>query len=349
MRSAAIPPLVAVPDVRLRARVVRRTPLFYQGGADPALDRPAHVRAGSGVAWFGERLVVVQDDANFLAFVDPGTGETRAVALPAGEDGRRQFDDGRGNKHHKLDLEAVFSMPGPDGEWELVALGSGSTSRREQIITATGRDETDVTVAVCHAHELYAALRADPEFAPGELNVEGAIYLGGVVRLFGRGNGASRDGRGSRNAVGTLSVDALHAYLHGGGRVPHLDHVQPYELGRIDDLALGFTDATVAADGRTVLFAAAAEDSPDATRDGRVAGSALGVLGMGGTVRWTPLVGAHEAESFVAKVEGIVAVPNDPRRLYAVIDLDDADAPSELCEVVLEGPWDDVGAGESGR
>ena len=346
MSSATVSPLVAAPDVRLRARVVRRTPLFYLGGADPALDRPAHVRAGSGVAWFGARLVVVQDDANFLAFVDPRTGETRAVPLPAGEDGRRQFGDGRGNKHHKLDLEAVFSIPGRDGGWELVALGSGSTPRREQIITATGRDETDVTVTVCHAHELYAALRADPEFAPGELNVEGAVYLDGTVRLFGRGNGAAREGRSSRNAVGWVVADGLHAYLRGGGPVPHLANVQPYELGRLDDLALGFTDATVATDGHTVLFAAAAEDSPDATRDGRVAGSALGVLDPGGTVRWTPLVGASDAESFVAKVEGIVATPGDAYRLFAVIDLDDPDAPSELCEVVLEGPWYGMGDGD---
>ena len=38
-------------DDRCSARVVSRRGLFYRAGADPALDRPAHVRAASGVAW----------------------------------------------------------------------------------------------------------------------------------------------------------------------------------------------------------------------------------------------------------------------------------------------------------
>ena len=35
----------AVQDGRLTARIVERRPLFYDGGASSAEDRPAHVRA----------------------------------------------------------------------------------------------------------------------------------------------------------------------------------------------------------------------------------------------------------------------------------------------------------------
>jgi hypothetical protein len=45
-----IPTHRATPDPALEARVLSRTPLRYAEGADPDLDRPAHVRAGSSLA-----------------------------------------------------------------------------------------------------------------------------------------------------------------------------------------------------------------------------------------------------------------------------------------------------------
>lgn len=335
MRSTTKPPLHATPDPTLAARVVRRTPLRYRDGPHAGLDRPGHVRAGSGLAHVGGRLVVVQDDANFLAVVDPDSGEADAVPLPAGEDGRRQFDDTRGNKHHKLDLEAVFVAPNAHGESLVVAIGSGSTDRRERIVVASWRDAAAPVVTVCDASALYSALRADADFAPGELNVEGAVYVDGVVRLFARGNGAASAGR---SATCEVDWNALRTYLMDGGTVPSPTRATGYLLGELDGLALGFTDGAMAADGQTVLFAAAAEDSPDATRDGRVAGSVIGALGTGGSARWALL---HDATggATIAKVEGIVAVPNSPGRLYAVVDQDDPEVPSELCTVELDGSW----------
>src|SRR3712207_3817046 len=94
----ALQRVLARHDPALETRVVRRLPMRYAAGADATLDRPAHVRAASGLVWHGPRLVVVQDDTNFLALVDPATGLAESIALPAGEGGRRQFDDGRGNK-----------------------------------------------------------------------------------------------------------------------------------------------------------------------------------------------------------------------------------------------------------
>src|SRR5688500_6401908 len=95
----------------LVARVTRCIPMTYAAGADLSADRPAHVRAASGLAWFGDRLAVVQDDANFIALVDPATGLTDAVPLPPGPGGIRPFDDSRGHKADKLDLEAIVCLP----------------------------------------------------------------------------------------------------------------------------------------------------------------------------------------------------------------------------------------------
>src|SRR4051812_48789008 len=110
-------------DPACSAPIVARRGLHYDEGAAPGLDRPAHVRAASSTAWLGARLAIVQDDANFIALVDPRTGAASSITLPAGADGKRLFDDLRGTKHAKQDLEACFSFSDA-GKWQLIALGS---------------------------------------------------------------------------------------------------------------------------------------------------------------------------------------------------------------------------------
>lgn len=334
--------------------MVRSTPLLYAGGADPVLDRSAHVRAGSGLVWAGARLMVVQDDANFVALVDPASGTVTARTLPAGDGGRRQFDDASGNKAHKLDLEAVVSIPPGDGRPLVVAFGSGSTSRRERVVTLRGMDETDgrELVAVHVASAFYELLRAAIPFAGSELNVEGAVYLrqahGGRLRLFNRGNGARRAGVEPTNATCDVEWRALAAHLARpdvSAPPPPTDVVQ-YDLGAIDGLALTFTDAAVVpvnatAEARHIVYTAAAEASPDATRDGPVAGAAVGVIAEDGgrtVARWA-LLRDQGGDPFMGKVEGIALRPDDPSRGYLVVDRDAHDVASELCEVVLEGAW----------
>lgn len=84
-------PRVAVRDSRLAARVVKRSALHYSGGPDEATDRPGHVRAGSGLAQVAGGLVVIQDDSNFLALIDPERPmAAQAIPLPAGPDASRR-------------------------------------------------------------------------------------------------------------------------------------------------------------------------------------------------------------------------------------------------------------------
>jgi len=133
LSQAKVPIVQAVRDPALRAIVQRSAPLFYNKGADPMLDRPAHVRAGSSLSWFGDRLALIQDDANVLVLIEPYSLQVDAIPLPAGEGGLRQFDDLRSNKRFKLDLEACVTVPTHDGHL-LLAFGSGSTCDREKIV-----------------------------------------------------------------------------------------------------------------------------------------------------------------------------------------------------------------------
>lgn len=315
----------------LRVTVERATPLRYRDGADPALDRPAHVRAGSGITWWSGRLAVVQDDTAFVALVDPATGLAEAIALPVA-DGVRQFGDDRGNKRRKPDLEAVLTLP--DGR--LLAFGSGSTPARERLLVM-GDDGLPRWV---DASPLYRALRAERAFSGSELNIEGAALVGDRVRLFQRGNGAVTGEVQPVNATVDLALGELLGAIGRWAVDPGaeggvaLRSVTPYALGALDGVALGFTDATAWPGSRPgrVAWLAAAEDSPDTYRDGACAGSALGFIDADGAVGHQALRGADGSLRRV-KAEGIVFDRDDATLAWVVLDLDDPARPSELCAV----------------
>jgi hypothetical protein len=321
-------------DAALSATVVRETPLRYAAGADPACDRPAHVRAASGLARLGGRLVAAQDDAAFLAVVDPASLAVDAVALPADEDGRRLFDRGRGNKMRKGDFEACVAVPDAGGAPAVLVFGSGSAPRRDRV--AVLRDGAPPAAEVVDAARLYDALRACAAFAGSEMNVEGAAFVEGRVRLFNRGNGAARDGGEPVDATCDLAWPALAAFLASPGDAPppRPERVVRYALGTLDGAPLNFTDG--AFHRGVVRFTATAEDSPDAIEDGEVAGSVLGRID-GGDARWAPLR-LPDGTSFVAKVEGVCPGDRDDE-VFVVVDADDPDLPSSLCLVRLAGPW----------
>ena len=305
----------AVIDERLSARIVSERPLRYTTPASPGDDRPDHVRAASGLAVLGDKLVVIQDDAAFLAIVDGD--EVDAITLPAGPGGRRRFEVALGNKLDKLDLEACLVDDG-----ELLAFGSGSLPVRERL--CCWRPTTGPTIVELPA--LYARVR---EAVGGVLNVEGAARLGDELWLFHRGNTGPGDPGPTVIRVGFAE---LRAHLDSAP-VPDVRGVDRYGLGRIEGVALGFTDAT--ADGDRVIFVAAAEASADAIEDGVVVGSQFGVVDREG-VRCAPLVGL---DGRPVKVEGVALVPGRRDRAWITVDPDDPEQPSPLCEVALDGPW----------
>lgn len=334
----------STPDRALQARIVRRVSMQYADGADERLDRPAHVRAASSMAWIGDRVALVQDDVNFVALVDPATGLADAITLPAGRDDKRQFDDGRDNKKYKLDLEAMARVPTTRGTM-LVAFGSGSKKRRENVLTLgfSGRLKRPAhhDPSLVASPRLYEALRAERTFSGSDMNIEGALYVDGMIRLYGRGNGEAKDDLLAVNATCDLAWSSLQRYLADPehGALPEVSRIRQYDLGDVDGVALGFTDA-IPVRRSMVLYAAAAEASKDATEDGAVVGSALGVLpnDRRQPARWA-MLRDERGKPFAGKVEGLVLDPKDATRALVVLDVDDYTRPSELCEVRLGGPW----------
>ena len=317
------------------ARITHRSTLLYGEGPDPALDRPAHVRAGSGLRLVdtvaGPRLVVAQDDASFLALVDPVKRSVSSIALPPGPNGMRLFGDDRGNKKDKLDLECVETFV-VDGRPLVVALGSGSLPARQKVVLLH-LDRAIAELLVIDASPLYAALRSLPLLRGCELNLEGmcrvpaspaaiptARMMGARVRLFQRGNGGG-------GVDATIDVDeaALLSFFLGTGPVPHLNEVRAHVLGDVDGVRLTFTDACTR--GARVFVTAAAEASPNAVDDGAVVGCALGYWDNDA---WTlgPIFDESGAR-WVGKPEGLALDPDDETRAWIVVDRDDPHAPAE--------------------
>lgn len=305
-------------DEGLRATITRSRPLV-----DPRTGE--HVGAASAAVLLGGRLFCVQDDALSGVWVDPLTLSIAKVAL-IGEGQRLP-------KKKKRDFEAAFAAP--DGS--IFVLGSGGTERRKLVVRY---DPTSEDVDVMDAAPLHAAMEARLGRAP---NIEGAVLLGDVVRLFHRANGKAA----GHNASFDVTLETLGS---GGDRI---EDEARYDLGTVTleaasasqgpyrapggqdatGVALTFTDATVMADGR-IVFLAGAEDTADAIADGPVLGAAIGLLeGEGG--RLAMLVEADGRPSH-RKVEGVALVPGGA---LVVTDPDDVDRPSELCEVALEGRW----------
>ena len=350
-------------DDRCSARVMSRRGLFYRAGADPALDRPAHVRAASGVAWVGELLGVVQDDANFIALVEPESGAAIDIPLPVGPNGQRLFEAARGTKGLKLDLEACFAYrQSPahgsqravlaraseeatarldEGALHFVGLGSGSKRARERFVVLDF-DQSDRHVQqlrVLDASAFYTQLRALSEFSGSELNVEGAVLRGQTLLLFQRGNGAALPGLPAVNAVGELDWPLFRNYLASQcapSHVPPLGRVTQYDLGSVDGVPYTFTDAALAPNGR-VLFLSSAEDSTDSVTDGTVHGTLIGELAPDGSARVAPLLDERGA-ALRLKAEGLVLDRKDPTRAWVVVDMDDTELASELLELALSFP-----------
>ncbi len=332
-----VPSVVARQDHELTARITRTVQLFYEDDASPGSGRPSFVRAGSSLANCAGRFAVVQDDANFLALVHPEQGTALSFALPAGEGGSRAFDDDHHNKRDKLDLEAGVMIAGRGSDF-LLMMGSGSAPQREKVVVVSWRGSEPGDTRVLEAPALYRSLRDARNFSGSGLNVEGMVLLDDVLRLFQRGNEPPHGGVQPVNATCDLPWEEVWAHLQHPEVAPPPEprNVIQYELGELDGVRLGFSDAAVA-DGGHILFSASSEESLDGG-DGRVTGSVLGVIRSSGEARWTPLT-EQDGEIYRGKVEGLELAPGDPNAAYFVVDADDPDEPSQLCRVDLAGPW----------
>jgi hypothetical protein len=318
--------LQAMLSASLTATLGTPRPLLYDHGAHPLEDLPAHVRAASSIRRQGHRLVILQDDVSALAVLDPATGSTQPILLPAGPNGARVFDDERGNKKFKLDLEACIVLP--DGR--LVALGSGSSPHREKIvIVAAGKGALAQQLS---GSDLYDSLRIHADQRGARLNIEGAVVQGHWLRLLQRGNG--KRGVEPWNAILDVSLDKFVGWLDSRNPFPPVRRIFEIHLGEVAGVPFGFTDAAVTVDGR-VAFLACAEDTEDALSDGPVLGCRFGWLAADDQSAIMTGVVDGDGQPTHLKLEGIETRAGNGTVFDVVADMDRGDQPAQIAELVV--------------
>lgn len=279
--------------------------------------RPPYIAAASGLVRHQDYAFVVADDELHLgifAAADMRPEQPLRLLegkLPRGIDKR---------KKEKPDFEVLAQLPAtadyPHGA--LLILGSGSRANRNLgllvALTESGLPHRKQSLLI-DCSVLFAALQH--EF--GTVNIEGAVVQAGNLLLLQRGN----KGLGT-NAMVQLDLATLVPELgFGGVSAASLRAIRNYELGSIDGVALGFTDATCLPDGR-LLAVAAAEDTQDAYADGAALGSCLCQFDRG-----------NQLERIVRldksiKAEGIAVWSASQQLLAFVTDADDPAVPALL-------------------
>jgi uncharacterized protein DUF6929 len=265
------------------------------------------VTGGSALLDVDGRLLAIHDDAFRVSWIDRASFAVTPLVL---------LGDGTAlAKPDKPDFESAVRTS--DGAVHV--LGSGSTAKR----CIVARIELGNSVTLRQRPALYRAIQKALASAERP-NIEGAIVVGERLRVFNRAAGRTP------NASVDLAVAALH------GREPRVLAAQPFELGTLASVRLGFTDVTALPDGRNV-FLATAEDAPDAIADGPVTGSVVGVLEPTASAgaRWTRLLGTDGLPS-PYKVEGVV-IDRDVRGGWLLTDSDDPRVPAMLLRVELRG------------
>lgn len=282
-----------------------------------------HLSAASGLVRAGAFLYVVADDELHLGvFHTAGTAPGQVIRLFEGE-----LPDGKiERKRLKPDLEALMRLP-PSGGFPhgaLMALGSGSTRNRRKgaLIRLDAQGAVQGRPDVVDLAPIFSPL--DDFFQT--LNIEGAVAIGGEVRLFQRGNRTNRE-----NAIVRFPLSSFLAALGSkpsGSAQPLAIH--RVDLGEADGVPFCFTDAAPLPDG-SIVFTAVAEDTADAYNDGPCGAAVIGVVdGEGHIRRITRIDGAHKLEGVDASADG------NTIRLLLVTDADDPEIPASLFSATME-------------
>ena len=279
--------------------------------------RPSHLSAASGLVALDDHLYVVADDELQLGrFPKQGDAAGELIRILPGELPLPPKE----RKRAKPDFEALVHVPAfgrcPHGA--LLAMGSGSTSARHRavLLPLDANQQLSGEQRVVDLRVLHDAVAQNF----GVPNVEGALLTDDRVLLFQRGN----KGAGI-NAIITFARGHFEAVLRGDAiAITPLD-VQRYDLGVVNNVPLGFSDAALLANG-TILFAAIAEDTDNAYADGPCAGAAIGSIDANGELQ--RIVRTREP----AKIEGLCVVREGvDAELWLVTDADDASVPATLC------------------
>jgi hypothetical protein len=261
----------------------------------------AFLSAASGlVCAFGSAYVVADDQQFLTRFRNAhDLGEPLVLSsnsLPL---------DAKLRKQKKHDYETLLLLPSRnETPSSLVALGSGSGPNRNR----GGRvnlDSTGQWIGVPLTFDLLP-IYSDLLRKLGDLNIEGGFVTchptSGQKHLVLLNRAVA--GKSANTAI-FFPASVLYDALNGEYKNTKPQNIVEFELGDLEGIGLGFTDAAALDDGGW-LFCAAAEDRSDSFNDGACAGSVIGRVSSNNTLT------AIKRLDKKVKVEGIAVQPQSP-------------------------------------
>ena len=201
--------------------------------------------APSGLLYSQNVLFVISDSSNFLYQYD--IAKKLLLKFPLIKEAKENV-----SKDLKMDLECITQYGN-----QIIMLGSGSTSNRNQMFTL---DLSTDTLQSQDLTNLYQNLKSISSLSDDQLNIEGAIYAHQTMLLFQRGNS-----KNSQNGI----------FIISNNQEDGLRFI-PIELPTLDGIETTFTDAILVGD--RIYFLACAENTESTYEDGEVLGTVLGIM-----------------------------------------------------------------------
>lgn len=206
---------------------------------------------GSGIFYIDDMIYIISDKSNVLSVFDADTGQIiRKISLQM--DGSLEENI---MKKYKPDFEAFVPWGG-----RYYIFGSGSAKHRFDLVIL---DEHFLIVERSSIKHLYQAMMEMSGIGSEDFNIEGVILTDESALFFNRGNGPNRKN-------GIISVKN---WLTGAPEVTAFKNIT---LPAIDSQEAAFSDAIL--HNGYICFLANAEDTRSVYDDGKVAGSAIGLM-----------------------------------------------------------------------
>ena len=198
----------------------------------------------SGLVLQNGNLYLIADNSTFL--YQYNLQENTFLKIPLTENASDTIE-----KSEKPDFESIVFH-----DKKLLLFGSGSTSKRESLITFSLKKQKS---KCSDLSALYRLLKNKFLIYDYEFNIEGVVYYKKSIFFFQRGNSQS-----FKNGIIEINDKKHSVDFH------------PFELPKIKDATTTFTDATVIKN--KIYFLATTENTNSTYEDGEVLGSLFGCI-----------------------------------------------------------------------
>ena len=286
--------------------------------------------SGSGLTWHAGKYFVVGDDSPYLFTLNRKYAITDRSTL---QDFPIQ-KNGRIAKDAKPDYEAMATVVWNGVPWNLIlASGSKKGTRETGLLVAVDGKSAPL---VRDMTELYRDLAALARFKAAQLvNIEAVAVAHDDIYLFNRGNA-------ERNLLFKVALGDLMAYMTG--QADRITDIQLHEatLPRLKGNEAGFSGADFWPERESLVYSASVERTGNASDDGAVLGSYVGLIPLSTLKQGAPLDLRQSAQRvskagvpLTTKVESVALTQTDRHRATGALVSDNDNGSSEFFDMVL--------------